>query len=371
MELYVPLNCRKDNNEKNTSYSIYATDFAATDTAALKSRYALTTASEKEYDDYIKAKEANSKEPEKDISEILEEPEKPVTTEPQELPQSKVYDKGVATGDNAPRKRSESSSVELDPAAFDDFVVSRGIPTLWQQAFICPCIDPETHQANPLCPICHGTWRGYLPAVKDTYVAIQGQDRGTVRTEDLGNIDLGTANGTFRASTNVNILDRITIPSLSVRQNYVFTVTESRYKSGFYIPYDISEIIYIVGGKGDTMNDLVENVDYTYKEDEQKIYILKKGLVGMNVSMILKVALRYIVTNVVKDTRYQYDHAKKRTEKMPVLATLKRESILTNNIPLVPKSAEDMEEEANQALSKEGLKLVKSVQKSELGLEDL
>ena len=94
-------------------------------------------------------------------------------------------------------------------------------------------------------------------------------------------------------------------------------------------------------------------------------------MIGSNVSMILKVALRYIVTNVIKDTRYQYNHDKKKTEKMPVLATLKRESILTNNIPLVPKSTEDMQEEANQALSKEGLKLVKSAEESGLGLDEL
>ena len=371
MDMYVPINCRKETKEKDTSYSIYASNIKADDAAALKARYALTTATKEEYAKYLADKDKQEKQGEPDVSEILEQPEKPVVTEPKELPQSNVYDKGVSVGDNPPHKRSESSSVELDAAAFDDFVISRGIPTLWQQAFICPCIDPETHQANPLCPICHGTWRGYLPAVKDTYVAIQGQDRGTVRSDELGNLDLGTASGTFRASTNVNILDRIIIPSLSVRQNYVFTVTENRYKSGFYIPYDISEIIYIVGGKSNSMTDLIENTDYVYKKDEQKIYILNKGLIGSNVSMILKVALRYIVTNVIKDTRYQYNHDKKKTEKMPVLATLKRESILTNNIPLVPKSTEDMQEEANQALSKEGLQLVKSVEESGLGLDEL
>lgn len=270
-----------------------------------------------------------------------------------------------------PIQHSPDSSVSFNPQNLDNFVLSRGIPTLWQQAFICPCIDPITHQPDPLCPICHGTYRGYLPAIKDTFVAIQSQNRGTTRTKELGNLDLGSAEGTFRANAKINVMDRITIPDLSTRQNFVFTVTQERYDSGFYIPYDINHILYIVSYKNNVLTDLIENEDYTYKSDEHKIYILNKELINSNVSMILDVVVRYIITNLLRDTRYQYNKLSRKTERLPKLALLKRESVLINNTPLAPKSDSDMEQDTNQALSKEGLKIVTRESNSSFGLGDI
>lgn len=267
--------------------------------------------------------------------------------------------------------RSASSSVEFDAPAFDDFIVNHGMPSLWQQAFICPCIDPVTHAAKQDCPICHGTYRGYLPARKDTYVALQSQDRGTTKTKEFGNLDLGTARGTFKGDTAINILDRITIPNLYVKQNFVFTVTQDRFDSGFYIPYDVNKILYIVGYKDNSLHDLVEGYDYVYKSEEHKIHILNKGLIDTNVSLILNVVLRYIITDIIKDTRYQYLSANKITQHLPKEALLKRESILINNMPLVPKSDSDIEQDRNQALSKEGIRIMTTDKSSGFGLEDL
>lgn len=273
--------------------------------------------------------------------------------------------------DSRPNKKSRNNNVSFTPEDFDSFIVSRGVPTLWQQAFICPCIDPVSKHPDPLCPICHGTYRGYLPAIKDTYVAIQSQDRGTTRTKEFGNLDLGTAKGTFRGGTDINVMDRITIPDLTTRQNFVFTVTEERYKSGFYIPYDINKILYIVGYKNGVLDELIENSDYEYNKSERKIHILNKALLNSNVSMILNVTVRYIITNVIKDTRYQYNENRKAVERLPRLAILKRESVLINNTPLASKSKSDMEEEENQTLSEEGIKLANLENMSSFGLGDL
>lgn len=260
---------------------------------------------------------------------------------------------------NPVTKKGHTVDVSFSPERLDNLVVSRGIPTLWQQSFICPCIDPVTGQADPLCPICHGSFRGYLPAIKDTIVAIQNQDRGTTHTKELGNLDLGTAQGTFRANAKINVLDRITIPDLTTRQNFVFDVTDERYESGFYIPYDIKNILYIVGYKDNKLVNLVEHDDYEYNSSEHKIYIKSDYFKGCNISMILEVTVRYIITNVLRANRYQYNQTLKKTVDLPKLALLKKESILINNMPLALKSAKDMEDDSrNQALSKEGMKLI-------------
>jgi hypothetical protein len=284
------------------------------------------------------------------------------------------YTEDVASPEVADKKlikRSISSNVSFDAEDLDNFIISRGIPTLWQQAFICPCIDPDTHQPDPLCPICHGTYRGYLPAIKDTYVAIQSQNRGTTRSKDFGNLDLGTAQGTFRANAQINVMDRITVPDLTTRQNFVFTVTEDRFNSGFYIPYDIRKILYIVSYKNNELTNLIEHSDYEYNSAEHKIYILNKDLIDSNVSLILNITVRYIITNMLRDTRYQYDSVKKFTTQLPKLALLQRESVLINNTPLAPKSDSDMEQDLNSALSQEGIKIVTAEKNSSFGLGDI
>lgn len=273
----------------------------------------------------------------------------------------------------APSKETVQTIVQFDVQSIDDDIVGHGIPTIWQQAFICPCIDPVTFAADPLCPICHGTYRGYLPGRKDTYVALQSQNRGTANTKDLGNLDLGTAKGTFRGGTHINVLDRITIPGLYVRQNFAFTVTQERFDSGFYIPYDIHKIIYGISYKDREMHDLIENYDYVYNKDERKFHIRNKQLIGATISLILSVTVRYIITDIIRDTRYQYDTASKLTQQLPKLALLKRESVLINNVPLVPKSPEDIDadHQRNQALSEEGLRIIKNEKRSGFGLGDI
>lgn len=272
--------------------------------------------------------------------------------------------------DKKTKKYSINANVSFDATRLDNLIISRGIPTLWQQAFICPCIDPDTHQPDPNCPICHGTYRGYLPAIKDTIVAIQSQNRNTTNTKEFGNLDLGSAEGTFRADTKINVMDRITVPDLTTRQNFVFTVTQERYDSGFYIPYDIKHILYIVALKNGNLDELIEHEDYEYKSKEQKIYILNKALIDSNVSLILEVTVRYIIANVLRDTRYQYHSDKRITVPLPKLALLKRESVLINNTPLVSKSDADMQDDY-RALSKEGLRIVQQEHDASFGLDGI
>ena len=282
-----------------------------------------------------------------------------------------VTDTGIS--DQKPTKHSAFPSVDFEVDDVDSFVKSRGIPALWQQSFICPCIDPVTHQPNPTCPICHGTYRGYLPAIKDTWVAIQSQNRGTKRTEEFGNLDLGTAEATFRAETNINVMDRLTLPDITTRQNYVFTATEDNFDSGYYIPYEVKGILYIVAYKDNDFRELIEDHDFLYKKDNFKLFLINKKLIGYTISMILNVTIRYIITNIVRDARYQFNSVSKKVQKLPKLATLKRESVLINNMPLTPKSTDELQTEANNsnALSEEGIRLLQEENSSGFGLSGI
>lgn len=296
-----------------------------------------------------------------------------------EVPDVKVesHKKSEEVSNKRPAVKADIPQVMRDQAEFDAFVENMGVPTLWQKAFICPCIDPVTHQADPTCPICHGTYRGYLPAEKDTMVAIQSQNRSTTRTKQFGNLDLGTAGATFKSDANIDTFDRLTIPSLYTRQNFVFNVNKETLKSGFYIPYEIRDILYIISRNNGQMYEPIENVDYAYKEDTRKIYIFNKKLLGSTISLMLNVTLRYIVWNVDRDTRYQYNPVSHETERLARHAILKKESVLIENIPTATQSDSDLDDKEKQVLansaglSREGKRLMELQEQADFGLGDL
>jgi len=89
--------------------------------------------------------------------------------------------------------------------------------------------------------------------------------------------------------------------------------------------------------------------------------------------MILNVTIRYIITNIVRDARYQFNSVSKKVQKLPKLATLKRESVLINNMPLTPKSTDELQTEANNssALSEEGIRLLQEENSSGFGLSGI
>ena len=254
------------------------------------------------------------------------------THESQELSETKQQDTGT------------EAEVQFNVTVLHDFIHKRGIPTSWQQSFICPCANSMTLAPDPLCPICHGTGIGYLKAKDNTYVMLQSQNRGAGSNRDLGMFEAGSAVGTFDTETRIDTMDRITLPDSVVRQNYMFNVTEERFSDGYYIPYDVREFLFVsvlINGK---LHHLNEFGDYTYNNTSHKITILNEKLIGCNITMMLNVTLRYIVSNLLKDVRYQYSKAKSVNityNDLPRLAVLRRESAFINNVPIVPEDTED------------------------------
>lgn len=64
--------------------------------------------------------------------------------------------------------------MRLNPAHFNAFLNNVGQHVAWQQAFACPCVNPNSGAALPSCPVCAGkgrTWNPPVPAV----VALSGQ----------------------------------------------------------------------------------------------------------------------------------------------------------------------------------------------------
>lgn len=253
--------------------------------------------------------------------------------------------------DSQPVKPSVKNTQEFQLPNLRAFIDKMGLITNWEQSFICPCVNPMTLAPNPTCSICHGTGRGYLPAKTGVKIAITGNNKGK-RVEQAGTFDEGGAQGTVQMGYRVSTWDRISIPDAFVRQQYMFNVTPQRVQDGMMIPYDVKEVLYAVAMNPETKTDfhnLMPIDDYQFDRESNKFYP-NEALLGLNISLIINVTMRFIVSNVLKELRYQYtekDRASNpRFDELPRLIQLKREEVFVNNMPLVNPSNDNLNTKA-------------------------
>lgn len=231
--------------------------------------------------------------------------------------------------------KKQAQSAYFDVPSLESLVGGHALYTSWEQAFMCPCLSVDSKSPNPTCPICHGRGFAYMPAVPNVAMVITNQSKGPY-LGPLGMFESGTAFATVQRGFDISFRDRITIPELTVRQSYMFNLTDSMFSNGAYIPYDIKKFIYVTTISSD--NNLIElhvDKDFKYDSATHKIYFINRDMVGKNISINMTVTLRYIVSNLIKETRYQYNKTKKETEKLFPRLLMKREDVFTNNIPII------------------------------------
>lgn len=244
---------------------------------------------------------------------------------------------------NVPKKVPTRSKTEFDTKDMEFFMRTRGIDVLWERAWLCTCRNPMTHAPKPNCHICHGRGIAYLPPSEEK-VAIQSQERSLMNT-DLGLYDSGTAIGTTTLESTITFRDRITVPDVEIYQSMIFDVTERRVEKGIYLSYDVKRLELVIGANG---KELVEDKDYTV-DIKANMFYPKAHLTGTNVSINMAVTLRYLVIDLLKESRYQYTSFGVKTtkfENLPRKLLLKREDIFVDSEPfsLAINTAERLKE---------------------------
>lgn len=233
-------------------------------------------------------------------------------------------------GSTVPNKVVATSRTEFDTKAMEFFMQQRGIDVLWERAWLCTCRNPMTLAPKATCHICHGKGIAYMQSTKEQ-VAIQSQEKGMANM-DLGLYESGTAIGTTRLESKISFRDRLTVPDVEIYQSLIFDITDYRVKHGMFLSYDVKRIDIVFGANG---KELVENKDYTFDEPSNMFYP-KEHLVGTNVSINMAVTLRYIVIDLLKESRYQYTKfgvPSTQFENLPRKLLLKREDIFVNSEP--------------------------------------
>lgn len=229
-----------------------------------------------------------------------------------------------------PEKKVKTARLEYNMDNIRNFVEDRGLNVKWEKSYLCPCRNKKTKVAKMDCPVCHGTGIGYLTAT-DEKVAIQSQEKGATNM-DLGLYDSGTAIGTTYTESNMSFRDRITVPDVHISQSVVFDVTKDRVERGMYLSYKVEYLELVIG---EETGNLVEGKDYTFDKKENRFYP-KEHLIGTNVSINMQTILRYLIIDLLKESRYQYTTVNRvdpKFENLPRKLLLKREDIFVNPEP--------------------------------------
>lgn len=220
----------------------------------------------------------------------------------------------------------KTARLEFDTRDIKRFIEDRGIKVLWERGYFCPCLNPETGSPRIDCPKCNGKGIAYLPP-KETDMIIQSQEKGT-NNIDIGLLDTGTAIGTTGLETRIAYRDRITVPEVLMPQSLIYHITKSRIDKGIPLYYDVKEVTFIT-----TQTTMLGEDDYTIKDG--RLFIdsrFEDETVSLNIYMVL----RYIVSDILKENRYQYtkfNEPRTRFENLPQKILLKREDVIVTPAP--------------------------------------
>lgn len=229
--------------------------------------------------------------------------------------------------------------LEFDMDRASQFHEDRGIKIEWEKSYLCTCRNKISHAPDSSCPICKGKGIAYLPKTGTTMI-IQSQERGATNG-DMGLYDSGTAIGTTKQGSSITFRDRISVPEVVIGQSLLFDVTSRRVEKGMWLSYQVQSIDYAVTDDGKL---LIEDQDFVF-DKSQNLFFPFKHLIGKNVSINIQTTLRYIVIDLLKESRYQYTNKGTAMEKFESLTKkllLKREDAWVNPIPFSNADSEDV-----------------------------
>lgn len=261
------------------------------------------------------------------------------STQPKEQPLSTQLN-----NNSAPEKKGAGSRTEFTTDNFRKHVEDRSIKVIWERGYICTCISKTTQSPRATCPKCHGTGVAYRPA-QHTFGMIQSQVKGA-NNIDLGLVDSGTAIFTTRFETRMGFRDRITVPDVVIPQSMVYHITPERQKKGVKLKYDVREVEFITSETRD-----LTSADYSIENG--KLFVTEE-FQNQNISINVYITLRYIVMDLLKESRYQYSEfgrADTTFENLPQKILLKREDTVVTPEPFILDNMDD-EEERKEAEAK-------------------
>lgn len=193
----------------------------------------------------------------------------------------------------------------LDIKSIVQLIQQHSIESIYEQSYKCPCVDPQTMQPKPDCPICHGQGFIFMHPKSLDIAFVSDQKKFDLNTQGLD------SNGATMATPQITINkieqgikpgDRITVPGWTTNENYIFNVDQQRLNNGIYLPYKVAEINEAYTIEGGNLIRLKEG-DLTLDDDFLKVN--NDQLLDKTISLSLEVIKRFYVVSIEKEVRYQ------------------------------------------------------------------
>lgn len=201
-------------------------------------------------------------------------------------------------------KKSNMNPLNIDLVV--QLIQQHAVNVVWEQAYHCPCLDEQTGQPQPNCPICHGQGWIYLhPRTID--MAIQGDEKN-FSLNPTGMDNLGTSKATPQITVNgveqgIKPGDRITVTGWTTNDSYTFNVTNERLQDGLFLPFDVASINEAYYIENEELN-LVDSGSLEINGGSQ-LFIRDDNLLGKVITLSLEVIKRFYVISMIKELRYQ------------------------------------------------------------------
>lgn len=213
------------------------------------------------------------------------------------------------------------------------FIIDRGAIFNWEKSYLCTC-RAETGSANINCKICGGTGIAYLPG-KEVVAMIQSMSAGAKSTQ-TGINNPGTSLLTTSEEDPITFRDRITFTDRLISTSLMVKVTNSMLTHGLNLRYKVSEITHAVYGYPNPVELTGSELDVDY---DKSILMPTKDMVGKFLSLNMMVSLRFYVTDIIHDGRYQYDKDPRKSSTK--LNNLARQLVVTREDMYIPPIIDD------------------------------
>lgn len=185
-----------------------------------------------------------------------------------------------------------------------DMVARYAIKCTWEQALKCPCFKNSSPDIN--CPLCHGQgWIYQNPVTLDMAML---SDQNSIKTIAQGDYIPMSTIGVPQVTSNgiengIKPNDRITVQGWNTTQNYIFTLTEQRYRNGLFLPYKVDKIMkaYTIDDRRN-LSDVSESLKLN--TDTNILKVTDETLIGKNITLLLSVVKRFYVVGMDKELRY-------------------------------------------------------------------
>lgn len=221
--------------------------------------------------------------------------------------------------------------VNFKTEEFDNAVLQKGLPVLWEEAMYCDCFNLDTGQPDFNCSKCYGTGFFYLPAI--TTKVITSNLTGKNEFDSTGAHERGTAMITSLSTNLMGYHDRLTFLDFSCKLSQVCSFDEFKVSSVFHKP--IKSIIAILGQKNG-FSYLNAVLDEHYEVDEDNLHITwidddTAPDSGTQVGVLYVTSPSYCIIDIMHELRGVYTGEKVETpyfKELPKQYLIKREDFM-------------------------------------------